>query len=80
MLKILAASLFCLFSLGWANGQSIQRYVLDSSDVYSGVFLVAEPPHLQEIQGVLVLLGGFGQTPEHTPPETKLHLEAAKKG
>lgn len=80
MLKILAAYLFCLFSIGWANGQSIKRYVLDSSDVYSGVYLVAEPQNLQQIQGVLVLLGGFGQIPEHTPPETKLHLEAAKNG
>lgn len=52
--------------------QSLKRIVLDENDVHSGHYLVVEPENLDSITGVLVLLAGFGQIAENTPPETKL--------
>jgi len=53
--------------------QTIKKIVLDENDFYSGHYLVVEPENKEAISGVLVLLAGFGQIPENTPPETKLH-------
>jgi hypothetical protein len=55
--------------------QTLKEIVLNKNDFYSGHYLVAEPQG-DSISGVLVLLSGFGQTPENTPPETKLHTVA----
>ncbi|MBK8873531.1 MAG: hypothetical protein IPN13_06240 [Bacteroidetes bacterium] len=55
------------------------KIILDKADTHSGYYLVTEPEKRDSIKGVLVLLAGFGQTPEHTVPETKLHLEAYSK-
>lgn len=52
--------------------QSIKKIVLDEKDEISGYYLVLEPVE-QEIEGVLVLLPGFGQRAEDIFPETKLH-------
>lgn len=68
-----------LVSVRFSNGQTISKIVLDASDNHSGYYLVAEPEKGELVKGVLVLLAGFGQTPEHTVPETKLHLEAYSK-
>lgn len=53
--------------------QTIQKIVLDKDDFYSGYYLAVAPGHSDTVSGVLVLLAGFGQIPENTPPETKLH-------
>lgn len=53
------------------HAQSIERISLNESDFYSGHYLAVAPPG-DSISGVLVLLAGFGQVPENTPPETKL--------
>lgn len=53
--------------------QTLKRIDLDSNDFFSGHYLVVEPKS-DSISGVLVLLAGFGQRAEDTPPETKLHL------
>ncbi len=70
-----------LFSIGLqlSNGQSISKIILDKVDTHSGYYLITEPVKRDSIKGVLVLLAGFGQTPEHIVPETKLHLEAYSK-
>ena len=68
--SLLAISLFtCLNSYS----QTLKKIVLDSTDFYSGHYLVVEPENKDRISGVLVLLAGFGQIPENTTPETKLH-------
>lgn len=72
---ILLSSIGLKFSIG----QTISKIVLDKTDTHSGYYLVIEPEKRDSIKGVLVLLAGFGQTPEHTVPETKLHLEAYSK-
>jgi len=72
---ILLSSIGLKFSIG----QTISKIVLDKADTHSGYYLVIEPEKRDSIQGVLVLLAGFGQTPEHTVPETKLHLVAYAK-
>jgi pimeloyl-ACP methyl ester carboxylesterase len=61
-----------LFVSMTAYSQTLKKVVLNETDFYSGHYLVVEPQS-EEILGVLVLLSGFGQTPENTPPETKLH-------
>ncbi len=63
---------FLLFSIDLYS-QSIKKIVLDKKDLYSGYYLVVEPKNIDTISGVLVLLAGFGQIPEDSPPETKLH-------
>ena len=55
--------------------QTLKKIVLDNKDLISGHYFVVEP-QTDSIAGVLVLLSGFGQRPEDTPPETKLHYEA----
>lgn len=55
-----------------ALGQTIERIVLNENEFYSGHYLAVVPPG-DSISGVLILLSGFGQVPEDTPPETKLH-------
>lgn len=67
------------FGLTKAWCQSTTKIVLDATDTHSGYYLVAEPEKKDSIRGVLVLLAGFGQTPDHTVPETKLHKEATSK-
>jgi len=59
------------------SAQSPKKILLNDKDEHSGYYLVVEPQHVDSISGVLVLLAGFGQTPEQTPPETKLHTVAA---
>lgn len=70
-----------LLSIGlkFSIGQTISKIVLDTKDTHSGYYLVAEPEKGELVKGVLVLLAGFGQTPDHAIPETKLHLEAKSK-
>lgn len=67
-LTLLTISIF-----GDTYSQTLKKIVLDSTDFYSGHYLVVEPENKETISGVLVLLAGFGEIPENTPPETKLH-------
>lgn len=76
-LKQVSLLLFCLLLSQHLQSQSQKKILLNEKDEQSGYYLVAEPPRLDSIAGVLVLLAGFGQTPEQTPPETKLHTLAA---
>lgn len=68
--------LFCLAALiletPLAYSQTLKKIVLDNKDEYSGYYYVVEPEE-DSIAGVLVLVAGFGQRAEDTPPETKLH-------
>jgi pimeloyl-ACP methyl ester carboxylesterase len=72
-LKYLTLLYLSLFVCVEAYSQTIKKIVLDSTDTHSGHYLVVEPEDKDSILGVLVLLAGFGQFPEDTPPETKLH-------
>lgn len=81
-LKFNYFSLLILFLVIGGNtySQSIKKITLDSTDSYSGYYLAVEPDGKDIISGVLILLAGFGQTTEHTPPETKLHNVAYANG
>ena len=52
--------------------QSLEKIVVDQKDEYCGYYYAVQPAS-DSIVGVLVLLAGFGQHAEDTPPETKLH-------
>lgn len=67
---------FILFLLTFLVGnsvysQSVKKIVLNNNDFYSGYYLAVEPES-NVIDGVLVLIAGFGQIAENTLPETKL--------
>ena len=66
------ASILLLCQITYA--QTLNKIVLDNKDIISGHYFAAEPP-TDSFSGVLVLLAGFGQRPEDSPPETKLHHE-----
>lgn len=70
--------IFFLFEVHCSNAQALKRIVLNEKDMHSGHYLVVEPKKNGSISGVLFLLAGFGQIPEDSPPETKLHIEAYK--
>lgn len=74
-MNITTKGLFCftvmLLTYQAAFTQTLKRIDLDSNDFFSGHYHVVEPK--DSISGVLVLLAGFGQRAEDTPPETKLH-------
>ncbi|MBT2159659.1 hypothetical protein [Zobellia barbeyronii] len=59
------------------SSQSVEKIVLDEEDKTSGYYLAVVPAE-NKIEGVLVLLPGFGQQAETIFPETKLHKEAFK--
>jgi hypothetical protein len=73
-MKFKLGLLFCLLLSVYEEtyAQSLKKIVIDEKDFYSGYYLVVEPPNHEKIEGVLVLLAGFGQRAEDTPPETKL--------
>lgn len=77
-LKVLILFTLSVLTITKACSQTINKIVLDASDVHTGHYLVVEPEDKDSISGVLVLLAGFGQVPENTPPETKLHNVAYK--
>jgi pimeloyl-ACP methyl ester carboxylesterase len=56
--------------------QSIERITYNAKDTLHGYYLAAVP-HIQQIDGVLVLLPGFGQRAESIYPESKLFNVAA---
>lgn len=68
--------LFCLLTTLFGSqisiAQTLKKVVLDSTDFYCGHYIAVEPQS-DSIAGVLVLIAGFGQRAEDTPPETKLH-------
>lgn len=72
-LKYFSLLTFSIFACVDTYSQTMKKIVLDSTDFYSGHYLVVEPENKDTISGVLVLLAGFGQIPENAPPETKLH-------
>ncbi len=65
-----------LFAFKNTGAQTIKKIILDEKDIYSGHYLIVEPENAESISGVLVLIAGFGQIPENTPPETKIHTNA----
>lgn len=67
---IIAISLFVFCNTTYS--QTLKRIDLDPGDFFSGHYLAVEPQS-DSIEGVLVLIAGFGQRAEDTPPETKLH-------
>lgn len=73
---LLLVVIITLFSIKNTNAQTIKKIILDERDIFSGYYLVVEPENKDSISGVLVLLAGFGQIPEDTPPETKIHTIA----
>ncbi len=71
MKKILII-LIIIFSTEIGKAQSIDKIVLDEKDDISGYYLAVKP-QTEKIDGVLILLPGFGQRAETIFPETKLH-------
>ncbi len=75
---VVAKKLFALASIllfcQLAKAQTLNKVVLDNQDIISGHYYAVEPS-TDSIAGVLVLLAGFGQRPEDSPSETKLHHE-----
>lgn len=71
--KYFAFWTFMLLICDLSYSQTIKKIVLDPTDSQSGYYLVVEPEDKDNISGAIVLLAGFGQMAEHTPPETKLH-------
>lgn len=71
-IKSLLGSAAVLFFCKIACAQTLKKIVLDDKDLYNGHYF-AVAPKSDSIAGVLVLLAGFGQLAEETPPETKLH-------
>ncbi|MBK8954346.1 MAG: hypothetical protein IPM34_02180 [Saprospiraceae bacterium] len=62
-----------LYFIGYrVQGQGLKKIMLDESDFYSGYYLAVEP-RSGKIDGVLVLIAGYGQRAEDSPPETRLH-------
>lgn len=66
---ILLFSALIAFSI-YSNAQTLEKIIYNQKDSL-GYYLAVEPK-TDSISGVLVLLAGFGQIPENTPPETKL--------
>jgi len=54
--------------------QDVKKYTVNESEFYSGYYLAVEPA--DTIEGVLILIAGFGQWPEDVFPETKLEQVA----
>lgn len=65
-----------LFCHSFLLAQPIKKIIANENDIQNGYYLVVEPLNPDSISGVLLLLAGFGQIPEDTPPETKLHNQA----
>ncbi len=57
-----------------AQCQNYEKIVIDQSQPRTGYYLAVKPAG--PIEGVLLLLPGFGETPESVFPETKLHNTA----
>jgi len=64
---------FLIYQFG--SSQSVEKIVLDEEDETSGYYLAVVPAE-NKIEGVLVLLPGFGQQAETIFTETQLHKEA----
>jgi len=60
-----------------AYTQTAKKVVLDPANAHGGNYLTVEPKS-QNIQGVLVLVAGFGEPAENIFTETKLHHVAYK--
>lgn len=75
-MNVIRKRLFCLTTIllvcQITYAQTLKKIVLNDKDLYSGHYFAVEP-QTDSIAGVLVLLAGFGQRAEDTPPETKLH-------
>lgn len=72
MTKNLIPILIIIFWTVYGKAQSIEKIVLDKTDDVSGYYLAIEP-QTKKIDGVLLLLPGYGQKAETIFPETKLH-------
>ena len=72
MKKNLLIILIIIFSTEIGEAQSIEKIVLDEKDDISGYYLAVKP-QTDKIDGVLILLPGYGQRAETIFPETKLH-------
>jgi hypothetical protein len=76
---LLLGFLLFVFSTASCRAQNVRDIVLDPADSLSGHYLVIEP-ETKTIEGVLVLIGGFGNYVEQILPETKLESVAAANG
>jgi len=70
-MKIVVFLLVCC-QFYFIHAQSIEKNVIDENDDVSGYYLAVKP-QTEKIDGVLILLSGFGQNAETIFPETKLH-------
>lgn len=73
MKKIILIILLFTF-LNSSFAQNYETIVVDKNDPVTGYYLAVKPQG--NIEGVLVLLPGFGEIPENVFPETKLHNTA----
>ncbi len=62
-----------------AYSQNYEKIVIDKTDSLYGYYLAVRPP-TNIINGVLVLLPGYGGSPEGIFPETRLHNVAYANG
>lgn len=72
MTKNLSLILTILFCGIIVKAQSIEKIVIDKNNTTTGYYLAVKP-QTEKIDGVLVLLPGFGQNAESIFPKTKLH-------
>jgi hypothetical protein len=72
-IKIIVSIILLVSSID-CTSQNYEKVLLDKNDPNLGYYLAVRP--LGEIEGVLVLLPGFGERPEDVLPETKLHNTA----
>ena len=64
--------LILTYSSLWS--QDVKEYTVNESEFYSGYYLAVEPANT--IEGVLILIAGFGERAENIFPETKLEQVA----
>ncbi|MEP1096053.1 MAG: hypothetical protein ABJG78_13145 [Cyclobacteriaceae bacterium] len=67
---VLTTVLICI-SIADCLSQNIEKIIFNEADANNGYYLAVQPSK-KEIEGVLVLLPGFGQTPESIFPESKI--------
>ncbi|MFY7963326.1 MAG: hypothetical protein ACOVO1_00360, partial [Chitinophagaceae bacterium] len=79
-MTIKQAILFCIIIANPFNifSQTLRKIVYDKKD--SSSYYLAVEPKDDSIKGAIILLAGFGQIAENTPPETKLHNVAFANG
>jgi hypothetical protein len=70
---------FLIAILSNAYGQNIEKVYLDQADTTRNNYTIIYPPTIN-FKGYLILLPGFGETPEKVMQQTALPIRAAQNG